>query len=165
MYHYQQSYWRSEKTISPQTVSPIRKLPEASHPYPSGVRGENPQSHKTNETDHMTTALYNSRNWAMPHRATQDGRVMVENSDKMWSTGEEMANNFSILASRIPWTAWKGKKIWHGKMNSPGQEITPERMKRQGQSKNNSQLLMWLVMEVKSDVFKKKKILHRNLEC
>ena len=26
--------------------------------------------------------------WAMPCRGTQDGRVMVENSDKMWSTGE-----------------------------------------------------------------------------
>ena len=26
--------------------------------------------------------------WAMPRRGTQDGRVMVENSDKMWSTGE-----------------------------------------------------------------------------
>ena len=24
----------------------------------------------------------------MPYRATQDGRVMVESSDKMWSTGE-----------------------------------------------------------------------------
>ena len=24
----------------------------------------------------------------MPHRATQDGWVIVENSDKMWSTGE-----------------------------------------------------------------------------
>jgi len=26
--------------------------------------------------------------WAMPCRATQDGRVMVESSDKTWSTGE-----------------------------------------------------------------------------
>ena len=26
--------------------------------------------------------------WAMPHRATQDGWVMVESSDKMWSTGD-----------------------------------------------------------------------------
>ena len=25
----------------------------------------------------------------MPCRATQEGRVMVESSDKMWSTGEE----------------------------------------------------------------------------
>ena len=46
-------------------------------------------------------------------------------------------------------------------MNSPGWyvpsmlleksgEITAERMKRQSQSKNNTQLWMWLVMEVKS---------------
>ena len=26
--------------------------------------------------------------WAMLFRATQEGRVMVESSDKMWSTGE-----------------------------------------------------------------------------
>ena len=34
-------------------------------------------------------------------------------------------------------------------------EITPERMKRQSQSKNNAQLWMGLVMEVKSDAVKK----------
>ena len=50
-------------------------------------------------------------------------------------------------------------------MKSPGQqvpnmlleisgELTPERMKRQSQSKNNTQLWMWLVMEVKSDAVK-----------
>ena len=27
-----------------------------------------------------------------------------------------MANHLSILALRIPWTVWKGKKIWHWKM-------------------------------------------------
>ena len=45
--------------------------------------------------------------WAMPCRATQDGRVMVESSDKMWSTGEGSGNHFSILALRTPWTVWK----------------------------------------------------------
>ena len=36
-----------------------------------------------------TTASSNSKKlWAMPCRATQDRRVMVESSDKMWSTGE-----------------------------------------------------------------------------
>ena len=30
-------------------------------------------------------------------------------------------------------------------------EIAPERMKRLSQSKNNAQLWMWLVMEVKSN--------------
>ena len=31
-----------------------------------------------------------------------------------------MANHFSILTLRTPWTVWKGKKIGHWKMNSPG---------------------------------------------
>ena len=35
-----------------------------------------------------TTALSNSMKLCMPCRATQDGRVMVKSSDKMWSTGE-----------------------------------------------------------------------------
>ena len=36
-----------------------------------------------------STALSNAvKLWAMPCRATQDRRVMVESSDKMWSTGE-----------------------------------------------------------------------------
>ena len=29
--------------------------------------------------------------------------------------------HFSILALRTPWKVWKDKKIWHWKMNSPGQ--------------------------------------------
>ena len=70
-----------------------------------------------------------------------------------------MANHFSILALRTPWTVCKGRKIGHWKMNSPGWqvpnmlleisgEITAETMKRRCQSKNNAQLWMWLVMEV-----------------
>ena len=48
-----------------------------------------PQSQKTSQSDHMDTALSNSMKlWAMPCRATQDRLVMVESSDKMWSTGE-----------------------------------------------------------------------------
>ena len=50
-------------------------------------------------------------------------------------------------------------------MNSLGQEVpnmlqeisgevTPERIKRQSQSKDNTQLWMWLVLEVKSDAVK-----------
>ena len=31
-----------------------------------------------------------------------------------------MANHFSILALRIPWTIWKGKMIGYQKRNSPG---------------------------------------------
>ena len=77
----------------------------------------------------------------------------------------QMANHFSILALRTPWTVWKGKKIGHRKMNSPdwkvpnmllekSGEIIPERTKRQSQSENNAQLWMWLVTEVKFDAIK-----------
>ena len=39
---------------------------------------------------------------------------------KCGSLGKGMANHFSILALRTTWTVWKGKKIGHWKMNSPG---------------------------------------------
>ena len=45
--------------------------------------------HEVMGPDSMSTALSNSTKlWAMPCRATQDGWVTVESSDKMWSTGE-----------------------------------------------------------------------------
>ena len=42
-------------------------------------------------------------------------------------------------------------------------EITPERMKRQSQSKNIGEFWMCLVMEVKSDAVRVMR--HRDLEC
>ena len=48
-----------------------------------------PYSQKTSQSNHTrTTALSNSMKPSHAHRATQDGRVMVERSDRMWSTGE-----------------------------------------------------------------------------
>ena len=37
----------------------------------------------------------------MPYRDIQDGWVMVESSDKIWSTGEGTANHFSILENTM----------------------------------------------------------------
>ena len=48
-----------------------------------------PESQKTSQSNHTrTTALSNSMKPSHACRATQDGRVMVERSDRMWSTGE-----------------------------------------------------------------------------
>ena len=48
-----------------------------------------PYSQKTSQSNHTrTTALSNSMKLSHAHGATQDGRVMVERSDRMWSTGE-----------------------------------------------------------------------------
>ena len=35
-----------------------------------------------------------------------------------------MANHFSILAMKTPWTIWKGKKIWNLKISLQGQEVS-----------------------------------------
>ena len=62
-----------------------------------------PYSQKTSQSNHTrTTALSNPMKLSHAHGATQDGWVMVERSDRMWSIGEGMANHLSILALRTP---------------------------------------------------------------
>ena len=48
-----------------------------------------PYSQKTSQSNHTrTTALSNSMKLSHALGATQDGQVVVERSDRMWSTGE-----------------------------------------------------------------------------
>ena len=48
----------------------------------------------------------------MPYRASQDGQVMVESSDKMWPTGEgnDKPLQYSCLENPMNRNPWKGKK-------------------------------------------------------
>ena len=56
--------------------------------------------------------------------ATRVGQVMVESSDKMWSTRE---GNVKTTSAFLPWEPpeqyekAKGKKMWHWQMNFSGQ--------------------------------------------
>ena len=46
-------------------------------------------SQKTSQSNHTrTTALSNSMKLSHARRANQDGRVILDRSDRMWSTGE-----------------------------------------------------------------------------
>ena len=48
-----------------------------------------PYSQKTSQSNHTrTTALSNSMKLSHAREATQDGQVMVERFDRVWSTGE-----------------------------------------------------------------------------
>ena len=48
-----------------------------------------PYSQKTSQSNHTrTTDLYNSMILSHAYEATQNGQVMVERSDRMWSPGE-----------------------------------------------------------------------------
>ena len=52
-------------------------------------RHTEPYSQKTSQSNHpRNTALPNSMKLSHACRATQDRQVMVERSDRMWSTGE-----------------------------------------------------------------------------
>ena len=62
-----------------------------------------PYSQKTSQSNYTrTTALSNSMKLSHARGATQDGWVMVERCDRMWSKEKGMANHFSILALRTP---------------------------------------------------------------
>ena len=97
----------------------------------------------------------------MPRRAIHEGWVIGKSSDKLCFTGGGNDNRLCILAARIPWRVWKGKKIKYRKMSLPGQkvskmllgkngEIDPGRMRSLSQSINNDPLWMCLVVKVKS---------------
>ena len=65
-----------------------------------------PYSQKTSQSNHTrTTALSNSMKPSHARGATQDGRVMVERSNRMWSTGEGNGNllQYSCLENSQGW--------------------------------------------------------------
>ena len=58
-----------------------------------------------------TTPLSNSMKvWAMPCRATQDGWVMVESSDKTWSTGKGNGKTLPYSCFENPMNTMKRQK-------------------------------------------------------
>ena len=78
----------------------------------------------------------------MPCRAIQDGRVMVERSNKTWSTGEGKGKPLQYSCLQNPMNSMKKQKDRTLKDELPRLvgaqyatgEITPERMKRWRQS-------------------------------
>ena len=119
-----------------------------------------PYSQKTSQSNHTrTTAWSNSVKLSHAHGATKDGQVMVERSDRMWSTGEGNGKPLQYSCLENPMNSMKKQKDRTLKEELPSilleisGEITPEKMKRRSQSKNNTQLWMWLV-EARSDAVK-----------
>ena len=81
------------------------------------IRGQTewkPQSQETNQSDHMEHSLSDSMKlWAMPCGATQDGWVMVESSDKTWSTGEGNGKPLQYSCPKNPTDRMKRQKVGH----------------------------------------------------
>ena len=108
--------------------------------------------------------MYHMKIPAMPWRATQHGCVIVKSSDKMWSSGGGNGKPLRYSCHENPISSIMTLKD----EESPGQKrcnmllgksrgqllIASERMKWMGQSRNDSQLRMCLVVKVKSNVIK-----------
>ena len=113
-----------------------------------------PYSQKTSQSNHTrTTGLSNSMKTSHACGATQDGRVMVERSDRMRSTGEGNGKPLQYSCVESPMNSMKRQNDRILKEELPRSvgantlleisgEITPERMKGWSQSKNNTQLWM-----------------------
>ena len=54
-----------------------------------------------------TTSLSNSMKLSHAHRATQDGRVMVERSNRMWSIGEGNGKSLQYSCLENPMNSMK----------------------------------------------------------
>ena len=73
-----------------------------------------PCSEKTSQSNHTrTTALSNSVKPSQACGATQDGRVMVERSDRAWSTGEGNGKplQYSCLENPRNSMKWQNDRI------------------------------------------------------
>ena len=108
---------------------------------------------------------------AMLCRTTQDGRIMVENSDKTWSTGEGNGKPLQYPCLENPMNSMKRKKDrtlkdevprWVGAQYATGEEWRnnsrkneeTEPKQKKTKTKTKTQLWMWLEMEVKFSAVK-----------
>ena len=67
-----------------------------------------PYSENTSQPNHTrTTALSNSMKPSHARGATQDGQLMVERSDRMWSTGEGNGKPLQYSCLEIPMSSMK----------------------------------------------------------
>ena len=70
-----------------------------------------PYSQKTSQSNHTrTTALSNSMKLSHARGATQDGRVMVETFNRMWSTGEGNGKPLQYSCLESPMNSMKRQK-------------------------------------------------------
>ena len=113
-----------------------------------------PYSQKTSQSNHTrTTALCNAMKLSHACEATQDGRVMVERSDRMWSTGEGNSKPLQYSCLENPMNSMKRQNDRTLKEEFPrsvgAQYATGDqwrnnsrKLKGWSQIKNNTQLWM-----------------------
>ena len=134
-----------------------------------------PYSQKTCQSNHTrTTALSNSMKLSHAHGATQDGQVMVERSDRMWSTGERNGKLLQYSCLENPMNSMKrqkGRTLIDEPSRSIGAQYPTGDQWRNNSRKNEETEPMQKqhpVVYMTGDGVKfdaVKRLLHKNLEC
>ena len=158
---------------------PIREDPDSPTDSPShqntsqasilSIRGQTEwksQNRKLTKLITWITDLSNSMKlWAMPCRATQDGCVMVESSDKTWSTGEGNGKPLQYSSLENPMNSMKSQEDRTLKDELPrlvgaqyatGDQWRNNSRKNEGMEPKQKQYpaVMWLVKEARTDAVK-----------
>ena len=89
-----------------------QKLPQASYPHTTeGRQNKNHNQRQLTKLISWITALSNlMKLWAILYRATQDGQVMVDRSDKKWSIGEGNGKPLQYSCLENPMNSMKRQK-------------------------------------------------------
>ena len=91
------------KATSPTATPPSLSSGSFYKPHPHPSEGRQNENHNHKKLNKLITALSNSmKPWAVPCRATQEGWVMVESSDKTWSSGQ--GNGKPLQHSSLKWS-------------------------------------------------------------
>ena len=94
----------------------------------------------------------------MPCGVTQDGWVMVERSDRMWSTGEGNGKPLQYSFLENPMKRQKDRTLKYGLPRSAGaQYATADQWRNTGEmdpKQKHHQLWMGLVIDARSDAIK-----------
>ena len=140
-----------------------------SYPHPwEGRQKQELQSHSLQNENHNHRKVTKIITWITAlHNCYEPCCAGPPKMDESWwrPTGEGNGKPPSIFASRTPWTAWKGRKIWHQKMSPSGQKVYNMLLGKCGETVNKEwrvwtkaemMLSCWFFMEVrvKSDAVK-----------
>ena len=108
-----------------------------------------PYSQKTSQSNHTrTTAFSNSMKPSHACRAAQDGRVMVERSDRMWSTGEGNSEPLQYSCLENPMNTMKRQNdrvlkeelpTWVGAQYATGDQWRNDSRKNEGMEPKQKQ--------------------------
>ena len=87
-------------------------------------------------------SLHNSMKlWAMTCRATQDGRVIVKNSDRMQFPGEGSGKPLQYSCCKNPRNSMRVKNMWHQKMSPSSGRSSICYWRRSDSSKKNKVIM------------------------